>query len=111
MDPTRRRLVIDLDGAFFVWCGTYVCTRRREAGQRPYQFNSYDADSLKYLPRFLRAKFPAVLTRRAAISTKVLDQLVCLVLRKFSFGGFRSALREQHLSRLASHRNQCRKGN
>jgi len=42
--------VIDIDGVFFVWCGTYICTKRRASGQRPYHFNSYDAGSLKYLP-------------------------------------------------------------
>ena len=60
LNPAGPRLVMDSDSVFFVWSGTYVCSKRRDAGERPYCFNGYDADSMKYLPRFIRSKFPAI---------------------------------------------------
>ena len=75
------RMVIDDDGVFFVWCGTYECSVRKKAGEA-YMFNGYDAEVLNKLPGNLGSKFPAVLTRRSAISTKVLDDMISCVMNK-----------------------------
>ena len=101
LNPAGPRLVLDKDSIFFIWCGTYECATRRDARQLPYHFNGYGADSLKFLPHHIRSKFPALLTRRSAISVNVINEMVSLVMRRVSFSSVRTHLRELHLSKLA----------
>jgi len=111
-------MVLDEDSVYFIWCGTYTCATRRKSQEHPYHFNGYDSlqwvrftsmgtihfngydsDVLKYLLRNIRAKFPALLTRRSGIALPVLRNMLSLVVHKMGFNSFRSVLYEAHMSR------------
>ena len=96
LNPMGPRMVVDSNSVFFIWCGVYECKERRQAGKHPYRFNGYDQDVLSQLPKNIAAKFPALLTRRSAISTSVIQDMISSVMLKMNFNAFRSKLYEAH---------------
>ena len=93
---TRRRF-----GQFLLHLGTYQCSKRRDASDTPFCFNGYDADSLKYLPRHIRVKFPALLTHRAAISVAAVKTMKANIMNGLSFSGYRKTMLERHRTKEA----------
>ena len=89
-------MCFDSTRIFWIWCGQFSCKKRREAKEYPYCFNGYDRDVLDQLPRNICNKFPALLTRRSAISTAVLKDMISCVMHKMNFNAFRSKLFEAH---------------
>ena len=90
------RMVVDSEGVFFVWSGKYECLERKRNGQHPYHFNGYDRDVLGQLPPHICRLFPALLTRRSAISLNVMRDMISSVMHKMNFSAFRSKLYEFH---------------
>ena len=65
---TAIQIEIILVGCWLLRCGTYTCSIRKRAKIKPYHYNGYDPDVLKYMAMNIQLKMPAIITRRSAIS-------------------------------------------
>lgn len=70
-------------------CHSYACLQR-------YTFNSYDRKVLAMQPTHVLMHFPALLTHRSGVDTKLVALMRILLLKKVSFNGMRDTVSQLH---------------
>ncbi|KAH9478811.1 Werner Syndrome-like exonuclease [Psilocybe cubensis] len=98
---SRPRRIIDIEDNFYIVTWKYYCRDGCKSA-----FRGWNTAIVNSLPAYLRLAFPAVLSRRSGVSTRLLRQLRVCNQHKMGPSGYRSMLLENHTFKFSQIQNQ-----